>query len=193
MLKPSHQKALALIREGGMSLQEVAKASGITISYLYDLIEGKPSAGNVGQEFKSELNKIEAQLSVRTKINMRTLKDILVDDLLQWNDSLPKDPLMLKPSEVEQKRKILADLNKAQAGVEIGEFHYHTGLSGEDLINEFKRLRSLVKSAVVGPGVPEAITRRQGILSSSSKAKVRRAKEEEASELSPESEAGDLS
>ncbi len=164
MLKPNHIKALNLFRENAMSVKEVAKACNISPNYIYDLIEGTPSSGNVGVLFPKEYKKIQTVCSKRTISNIKSLKDRIIEDLMIWNDAVSKDPKKLALKYIYAKNKILAELNKATAGVEIGEFHYHTGLSGEDLANEFKRVRSLVELAAHGSAVPGFGKGRPGVL-----------------------------
>lgn len=192
MLKPNHVKALSLIRENKMSVKEIAAACKLSADHLYDLMEGSPKTGPAGQEFQREMQKIEKDISQRTKTRIKTLKDKLIEELEDWNDSLPKGK-KLTTKDFYAKRALLAELNKASAGVEIGEFHYHTGLQGDDLVNEFKRVRSLVESAADGSGIPEAIARRSGILPVSPEDEAKGAEEGQAPELSSESEAGDVS
>lgn len=191
MLKPNHVKALSLIRENKMSMKEIAAACKMSVDHLYDLQEGSPKTGSYGQEFQREMQKIEKEISNRTKTRIKTLKDKLIEELDEWNDSLPKGG-KLTIKDFYAKRALLAELNKASAGVEIGEFHYHTGLEGADLVNEFKRVRSLVESAADGSGIPEAVARRSGILPVSPEDAATGTEEGQTSELPPEPEAGEI-
>jgi len=195
MLKPSHLKALELLKENALSVAEIAKASSISKDHLYDLIEGNVSkAGNVAAEFSKEYEKVYKEISKRTQANIKSLKDTLIEDLMAWNDHInKKGPSKFTITEIRAKKSILAELNKAEDGVNIEEFHYHTGLAGEDLVNEFKRIKSAVELAAHGRGVSTPKQRGSGVLPVSLEAAPQRSKGEEAAELLAESETGDLS
>lgn len=193
-LKPHHLKALELLKENAMSVTEVAKASSISPDHLYDLIEGNVSkAGNIAAEFSKEYEKIYKELGKRTQSKMRSLKDKLVDDLYAWNEHInKKGSSKLTMSEVRTKKSILAELNKAEEGVNIEQFHYHTGLAGEDLVNEFKRIKSAVELAAHGRRVPPTEQRGSGVLPIPLEAKAQRSQGEEAAELLAQSETGEV-
>ena len=191
MLKPNHLKALALLRENAMSVKEVAAACNLSTEHLYNLIEGAPNAGNAGVLFCQEYKKIMKECGKRTRDNVKTLVDRIVEDLLEWNSSLPRGK-KLDLKTVKAKKEVLSELNKTGAGVEIGELHLHQGLTGGELVDEFKRIRSLVELAAKGGGVQEALRRRSGVLPVSSERKTSRAKGKQAPLLPPEPEAGDL-
>lgn len=191
MLKPNHVKALTLLRENKMSVKDIASACNLSENYLYHLMEGNMKEGNIAAEFHQEYKKVLKEISKRTASNIKTFKDNLIEELMEWNDSLPRGP-KLNLHTVKAKREILAELNKATAGIEIGEMHLHSGLSGEDLFNEFKRLKSLVQLSANGRGVPEALKRRSRSVSVSPKRKKQGTEAAEADSVSPEPEAGDI-
>ena len=194
MLKPNHVKALSLLKDNLLSVKEVAKASNFSETHLYDLIEGNVSkAGNVAALFEKEYRKTMAEVSKRTQKAVKTLQDRLIDDLAKWNDSLPSDPKRLKLREISAKRAILAELNKFDSRIEIGEFHYHTGLSGEDLVNEFKRIKSLVEFAASGKRVSPARSRGAGKVLLGAERIPGGVEAEEASDVPAESETGEVS
>jgi len=191
MLKPNHMKALALLRENALSVKEIAAACKISADHLYGLMEGAAAQGDAGVLFSQEYKKIKKECSKRTKANVVTLTDRIVEDLLEWNESLP-DGKDLDLKEVRAKKEILDSLTKVGAGVEIGELHLHQGLTGGELVDEFKRIRSLVELAAKGGRVSEAIRRRPGVLPVSSEGTLKRAKGETSSLLPPEPETGDI-
>jgi hypothetical protein len=192
MLKAHHMKALTLLRENAMSVKEIAKACNISTDHLYGLMEGAPDQGNAGVLFCQEYKKIMKECDKRTRKNVKTLVDRLVEDLIEWNESLPAAHLLELP-QVKIKKEILSELVKVGAGVEIGEMHFHSGLTGGELVDEFKRLRSLVELAAKGGGVSSALRRRSGLLPVSDEGKSSRIKRKETPVLPPESETGDIS
>ena len=163
MLNAKHKQALNLLRENKVPVDGIARTCGFSPEYLKDLMEGKPNTGPAGVLFSTEYKKVKRDISLRTRDNIDTLKERLVEDLLAWNEAINLQangmPEMLTMSQVPEKRRILGELNKATAGIEIEEFHYH-GLSGEDLINEFKRVKSLVQLTAGRPRVPVSIAKR---------------------------------
>jgi len=191
MLKPNHIKALALLRENALSVKEEAAACNLSTEHLYNLIEGAPNAGDAGVLFCQEFKKIKKECSKRTKQNVVTLTDRIVEDLLEWNESLP-DGADLDLKQVRAKKEILDSLTKVGAGVEVGELHLHQGLTGGELVDEFKRLKSLVDLAAKGGRISEAIRRRSGVLPVSAKGKASRPQGETTPLLPSEPEAGDL-
>ena len=184
-------KALALLRENALSVKEVAAACNITPDHLYGLMEGAPAQGDAGVLFCQEYKKIKKECSKRTKQNVVTLTDRIVEDLLEWNESLP-DGADLDLKQVRAKKEILDSLTKVGAGVEVGELHLHQGLTGGELVDEFKRLKSLVDLAAKGGRISEAIRRRSGVLPLSSEGKAKGAKGKKTPLLPSEPEAGDL-
>ena len=191
MLNANHMKALALLRENALSVKEVAAACNLSTEHLYNLMEGAPNAGDAGVLFCQEYKKLTKECDKRTRQNIKTLTDRIVEELLEWNASLPKGK-KLNLKEVKAKKDILDSLSKAGAGVEIGELHLHQGLTGGELVDEFKRIRSLVELAAKGGRISEAIRRRSGVLPVFAKGKAPRVKGETTPLLPPEPEAGDL-
>lgn len=156
-LSPTHWKAIELISGGKMSLKEVAQAVGLQPDTLYKLYEGHESRGVTGQLFKAELNKI-------TKKNISRVKDLIADNKflshMMLNDYLRRKFSLdyVSDGDVETIISVVNALNKAPT-VEINStsFSYTKGLSAEDLMHEFNRLKSLAQGAlnirgVQGPG-----------------------------------------
>ena len=195
MLKPNHIKALQLLKENAGSVAEIAKACGLSTDHLYDLIEASPKVGQLGILFSQEYKKAVKECSKRTRDNLHTLKDRLVSDLLRWNQAIndkKPDPSKWQLKEVNAKRAVLAEINKVSDAGDFEDF-FKTGLAGEDLVNEFKRVRSLVEFAANGATVQSSDEGGPGILHLSAEAEARGAEAQEAPELPAQPEAGALS
>lgn len=167
-LQPKHWKALELIEEGSVSLKEIAQACQIPLDTMYDLYEGDTKkTGEIGNLFKSELDKITARNSAKVK---HLVKDNQKLALYKINEYLratsKKKPT---PELVEEMNSVLRSISKSMPSVEIGSLSISRGLSAEDLVNEFKRLSSVARFALDGGRVSGARAGRSGILPASSR------------------------
>lgn len=153
-LNDKHWKALQLIDEGKMSLKEIAQAIGWSADYMYDLYEGKENVGNTGELFKAELHKLEQK-------NVSRIKSLTKDNkrlaLVMMNDFLRRK--MSAGYQTDDDTKLITTvfnaLSKATPNVEIGsmQYNYTKGLSAEELVHEFNRLKTLANGAPVSRGV----------------------------------------
>lgn len=151
-LSPKHWKALELIEEGSLSLAEISESLGWATDTIYQLCEGNVERmGNVGALFKEELLKIQARHTERIKYLTKETKSLGLRKMNEYLRSLTN-----RKADSKLVREVLAVMNtlaKSTPNVEIGQFSYTKGLNPEDLVNEFRRLSSVAKSAFVGKGV----------------------------------------
>lgn len=141
-LEPKHFKALELIEENTLSIEEIAKSCKMSKNNLYDLIEGRETTGNTGVLFQVELEKVLKKIDRRIKTNSKKLRDTLHRKLEKWAFELPDK---LEDSHIRRAVELLNSVHKALPHIEIGEIHYHKGLSQEDIVNEFKRLSAIAR------------------------------------------------
>lgn len=142
-LSPKHLEALELIKEGSLSYREIARKIGWGEDHLYDLIAGDTQkCGSSASLFMEEVDRIMAK---RTK-EIRDLTKVVQKNYLcafQEHSELVKN----KKNRTEEDLKIAVSITNALAkstpNVEIGSFTYARGLSAEDLISEFRRLKGL--------------------------------------------------
>jgi predicted DNA-binding protein YlxM (UPF0122 family) len=187
-LPAKYQKALHLIAEGELSLGQIAAKCGINRDVFYDLIEGNESKyGKTGKLFNEEYRKIEKQIDRDIKKLTRKNKKSVQWTLEKWLSTLQQ-----APKRVVNDRQTIAlvtrvgmMLAKSTPNVEIGQFHYTKGLSAEDLLNEFKRLKGLSSD---GGGVPQPQKGRTREIFRSSESGSAVAEESEDSILPAESE-----
>jgi hypothetical protein len=167
-LNDQHWEALRLIEEGRMSLKEIAASIGWSASYLYGLYEGADNVGTIGQLFKAELTKLEKKNTDKIKqLSKSNIKKCLrlMDDFLSRK--------LLAGVVSDDDAKLVAtvhnSLAKSTPNVEIGsmQWNYTKGLTAEELIHEYNKLRSLAEGAPKRRGIPEAGSGEPGEIPSS--------------------------
>lgn len=165
-LNEKHLKALGLIEKGQHTLREISKEVGWKEDYLYELYEGDTSkAGSVASVFSAECRKIDKKRSQQLK------------DLAKTNKSLAHKQILRILTDVEEKRRMSENdrkivisamnaISKATPNVEIGNlsYSYTKGYTPEQLIHEFRRLKSLAEGASDRRRVPKAFKRGSGSL-----------------------------
>ena len=171
-LNDQHWEALRLIDEGRMSLKQIAVQVGWSPSYMYDLHEGKDNTGYIGQLFKSELNELNKKTS--QKIKLLTKDNIskcmrLMDDFLTRKLEVVAAGQALSDEDTKLITTVHNSLAKSTPNVEIGsmQWNYTKGLTAEELVHEFNKLRSLAEGAPKRRGIPGLDTRGPGILPAS--------------------------
>ena len=155
-LQPKHWKALELIEESTLSLKEIATAIGMSKDSFYDLYEGNQNKmGETAALFKSELNKITARNSAKTKEVSKDNKKIA---MYLMNDRLKALRVLEKSNSLNEKDKqeitrIMNTLNKSTPAMEIGSLSIQRGLTKEELRSEFQRLGAVARHALVAKRV----------------------------------------
>ena len=191
-LSVKHFKALDMIEENRMSIPEIAKACGFDVSYLYRLIDGKADAGPMGQLFASEVNKIYKNIDQRNKKRVRKCKDLLFKRLEQWARELP--PTKLKDPQIRRVLEAINTLSKATPQMEINSItQIYNAMTQEDLLNEFKKLKTLAQLAIDGTGISGIGQGKSSEISQIIRDRGAVQKEQEDTLLPPSSEAGDIS
>jgi hypothetical protein len=148
-LSPKHLKALELIRLGDKSYREIAREVGLSDNMLYDLIAGDTAkCGSAASLFAVEVDRIMAEktkeIRALTKATQKNLFSVFHEYSNVIKNRKPdKETLGIAVS-------ITNAIGKVTPNVEIGNFSYTKGLSAEDLVNEFRRLKGL---AANGNGV----------------------------------------
>lgn len=162
-LSPKHWKALELIEEGRFSIKEIAKAVGWSESTLYNLYEGNTqNMGTTAELFVSELQKIQERNSAKIKSYTKENKTLILRKMNEYLRSIQKKRTNVKT--IEKLSAVLNAMSKTTPAVEIGSFSVTRGLSAEDLINEFKRLKSVARAAIDGGRISGPSARDAGVL-----------------------------
>lgn len=191
-LKPKHLKALELLAEGKLSVEKVAELTKTDRSHLYRLIADDPVAGPVAHEFSEALKKKEDDIGKKTEGEIKQLKARIVTFLSDWFTHHVVDPKNIPQNTHKQVIEVLNALTKATPQINIGNLSYTTGLTGEDLSNEFRRLNALARSALNREPISSAEQGEQGLLSPSAEAGSVTEEDKEASDVRSESQAGDV-
>ncbi len=153
-LSEKQLQALELIK-GGMPRKEVAAQMGWGIDYFKKLCSGDiDSGGYIADIFKKELQKIEADKDENIKV--------LVRDNIETAQSL----IRISLAELKAKKKLdnvekklltafTNSLNKSTPAVNIKSlsFSYTKGLTPEELIHEFSRLKGIAEGSFDGRGI----------------------------------------
>ena len=152
-LKEKHWQALKLIESGTLTLKQVAKQVGMSTDTLYDLHEGNTEKqGSVADLFQSELRKIEqkhAKEASKLLTSNKLHAQVLIEKILVGY----KDKLDSIGSLTIDEKKLVGTLNnslaKSTPNVEIGSltYQYTKGLSAQELVHEFTRLRTIAEGA----------------------------------------------
>ena len=159
-LSPKHLQALELIRVGEHSYREIAKKVGMSEDVLYDLIAGDTAkVGSSASLFSAEVERILAEKTKEIRALTKATQKNLLCHFQEYSNAIKNK----KPNKetLGMAVSITNALAKSTPNVEIGSFSYTKGLSVEDLVNEFKRLKGLGSD---GRGVSPAFTRGTGSL-----------------------------
>jgi len=152
-LSIKHWKALELIEEGSMKMEDIAKSIGWSRQTLYDLMSGNTAkTGSIGELFYSELRKMHVRNTSKVK---HLHKDNQRLSLIKINERL-RELNDKKPTEAVTKEicKILNSLGKLGPTVAITNNSINFNhLNPEELKHEFSRLKTLARSALDGTGI----------------------------------------
>jgi len=190
-LNQKHWDALRLLSQGDKTIKAVATEVGWSADYLYDLVEGNvEKTGMSGELFAQELRKIDVNTAKKIKSLLKTNKFLalrLINDILHEF----KNQKGLSVDEIKVLTKINNSLVKSTPNVEIGNlsYNYTKGLSAEELVYEFNRLKSIADGASNREAVSGSEQGGPGILPLPSKSGSRLKVEDEDSELSADGEA----
>lgn len=146
-LTEKHWQALKLI-ESGMARKDVAVKIGWGPDYFKKLCSGDPCVGTAADLFKKEVQKIESKRDEDTKA------------LVKVNIQDAQEQVKRVLSEFKSKKRLNYDdkkilvtltnaLNKSTPPVNIKNlsYSYTSGLTPEELIHEFTRLKSIAESS----------------------------------------------
>jgi hypothetical protein len=148
-----------------MMISDVAKESGLSPDHLYDLLSGSEKAGPVAQEFSALYQKVMEDADKRINAKQKELKETVTEVLNKWaNENRNKQLTPLELKGYVNTAKVL------QTGpvYNIGSVSYSRGLSPEEMVNEFKRLRAASEGALDRRTVQSSSSEGSGILPVSS-------------------------
>ena len=159
-LNEKHIRLLNLYKHNKYSLAELAEKSGFTEDHCNDLIVGNPITGVSGQLFQQELKKVNKEVESRISWKNNICREKLVNKLLMWVEQVGGGDAV----DTKTKHKMLVDainaLNKAMPyQVNIENYTWKEGMSTEEAVNEFKRIKGLARAASIRRRVSEFASR----------------------------------
>jgi len=166
-LSEKHWQALKLLEGSEVMRKDVAKACGWTPNHLDQLCSGNiEKCGNTATLFKMEYLKIAVKNAEETKLlvkeNVKAAQSLIKRVLAEFSQKKKLD---------KEDKKLLSmytnALSKCQPNVSIGKlsYSYTKGLTPEELIHEFKRLKAISEGSSDSRGVSETLTAGSGELS----------------------------
>jgi len=133
--------------EGSKTYDEIARIIGIAESTLKKWVSGDQTAGTTAALFSEEYRKLKSTRDEEIEDRTKSLKLSLLKRLDSWvknqrGDRLSKDNVKLV-------NDCIRALNSGsqKTSVDITQI-YNTNLTGEDLVNEYKRLQSIADAAI---------------------------------------------
>jgi transketolase len=155
--------ALELISARNQSYRQIAKVIGWSEDYLSDLIAGDTQkCGSSALLFSEEVKKLDAAQAARIKELTKTTKEAILHKFEEF--ALEYKSKKTNTKVRKEMVSIMNSIGKSTPNVEIGSFTYARGLSAEDLVSEFKRLRGL---SVNGSRISEPLQGEPGEIPSS--------------------------
>ena len=158
-LKDKHWKALELVSQGGMTLKAIAKEAGIEYSYFCDLYSGDvEKCGALAGVFRAQVKKILQKKDDKISELMKTSKELCLQQIVRVTTDI-KNKVRLSKDDQNMVVKLATATGRIQPEIKIDKFQYKytKGLTAEELVSEFKRLRAVAEGPSDSRRVQEAI------------------------------------
>ena len=155
-LTEKHYKVLQYVKSNRYSFDEIAKMAGFEETYINDLLVGNPNTGAVGVLFAAELKKVDKEIETRISRKTSFVREKLINKLTQWVNACGGGADL----DTKTKHKCLVDainaINKAMPyQVNIENYTWKEGMTTEEAVNEFKRIKALAAAASIRRRVSE--------------------------------------
>jgi len=163
-LSEKHWQVLKMLED--MTREDAAKAIGWKKNHIDKLCSGNVSAGGVATLFKQEYLKIQVKQSEETK------------HLVSQNTKTAQRLIARVFTDIESKKKVTPEdkkilsmytnaLSKFTPTVNVKNlsYSYTKGLTAEELVHEFKRLKTIAESSFDRGGISETPEGRAGDIS----------------------------
>ena len=148
-MNEKHWQAIRLFESGKFSRKEIAEKIGWGYDYLSDLCAGNVGkAGTCAIDFKKELENVEANrdknIRKLVKENSETAQNLIRRILVELTE---------KKKLTEEEKKLVGTLTNCLAksspnvSIENLSYSYINGLTPEEMIHEFKRLKGIAESS----------------------------------------------
>lgn len=155
-LTEKHYLLLELVKQNRYTDNELADKSGFTVEWINNLLVGSPQTGDTGKLFQAELKKVDKDIETRISRKNNLAREKLVNKLLSWVDQVGGGADV----DTKTKHKMLVDainaLNKAMPyQVNIENYTWKEGMTAEEAVSEFKRIKGLAKQFAIRGRVQE--------------------------------------
>jgi len=159
-LTDKHFKLLELCKANRYSYEELAEQSGLTPQYCNDLLVGNPKCGEVGTLFQAELRKVDKEVEARISRKTSFVREKLINKLTQWVEYVGGGQEL----DTKTKHKCLVDAINAISKtmpyqVNIENYTWKDGMTTEEAVNEFKRIKAMAEAASIRRRVSEFAAR----------------------------------
>ena len=155
-LTEQHYKLLQYIKSNRYDFAEMGQMTGFAETYVNDLLVGNPNTGETGVLFAAELKKVDKEIETRISRKTSFVREKLINKLTQWVNACGGGADL----DTKTKHKCLVDainaINKAMPyQVNIENYTWKEGMTTEEAVNEFKRIKALAAAASIRRRVQE--------------------------------------
>ena len=155
-LTEKHFQLLELVKRNKFSDDELAEKVGFSPEHVNNLLVGNPQTGEMGRLFQAELRKVDKEIESRISRKNNLCREKLVNKLISWTEYTGNG----QDLDTKTKHKCLVDainaLNKAMPyQVNIENYTWKDGMTTEEAVNEFKRIKGLARAAAIRRRVSE--------------------------------------
>lgn len=143
-LTDKHYQLLELIRRNKYEVSELAEKSGFSEKYVLDLIHKVSTVGPIGEIFTAELRKVDREIEERISRKTNLVRERLIRKLQEWVDSVQGGSQLDSKTKHKQLVDAINAMNKAMPyQVNIEQYNWKDGMTAEEAVNEFKRIKGL--------------------------------------------------
>lgn len=164
MTKPKYElndkalQALELYKTRTLTNKQIAEKVGWSEDHIVKMIAGDTATcGSSALLFSEQVKEIDREQAAHIKKLTKTTREAILAKFEEFALSYKS-----KKTNREARKEMVSIMNaigKITPNVEIGSFSYTQGLSAEDLVNEFRRLKGMGSD---GRGVLPAFQRESG-------------------------------
>lgn len=152
-LSEKQLKALSLFEAGGKDRKQIAQESGVGLEWLNDLCAGKTNkVGQVAALFKKEYDKIAEKRDENIRALSRESTEVALYNILSDLKEI-KDKRIAGESIAYEDKKLSGTLlnaisnNTPAVNIKNLSYSYRTGMTPEEMIHEFVRLKSVAEAS----------------------------------------------
>ena len=143
-LTDKHYQLLELIRRNKYEVSELAEKSGFSEKHVLDLMHKVSTVGPTGEHFTAELRKVDREIEERISRKTSLVREKLIRKLQEWVDSVQGGSQLDSKTKHKQLVDAINAMNKSMPyQVNIEQYNWKDGMTAEEAVNEFKRIKGL--------------------------------------------------